>query len=147
MSKKPGAVQLEPDTVEKMQEPHASVMGMSIWGMGPILLAPNESGGFVIGGAGIRAKPAINADVRINPATGNGIVMLQTGNRALATDLASEWTFWETGKRDLMMMRAAGGTMTNNIVLGWLAVLVASLLLGWRMRRAAKARLEPSTQG
>ena len=90
---------LEPDTVAQMREPHASVMGMSIWGMGPILLAPNNSGGFVIGGAGIRARPAINADVRINPATQNGIVVLQTGNRALATDLASEWTFWETGKR------------------------------------------------
>ena len=48
---------LEPDTVAQMREPHASVMGMSIWGMGPILLAPNNSGGFVIGGAGIRARP------------------------------------------------------------------------------------------
>lgn len=138
---------LRPETVKQMQEPHASVMGMDIWGMGPILLAPNNSGGFVIGGAGIRAKPAINADVRINPATRNGIVVLQTGNRALATDLASEWTFWETGRRDLMMMRAAGETMKNNIVLGWLVILVASLLLGWWMRRAAKARLALSGQG
>ena len=130
---------LEPDTVAQMREPHASVMGMSIWGMGPILLAPNNSGGFVIGGAGIRAKPAINADVRINPATQNGIVVLQTGNRALATDLASEWTFWETGKRDLMMMRAAGGTMARSIAVGWLTIVVGILLLAWRMRRATKA--------
>ncbi len=130
---------LSPATVEQMQEPHASVMGMDIWGLGPILLAPNGSGGFVIGGAGIRAKPAINADIRINPATGNGVVALQTGNRALATDLASEWTFWETGKRDLMMMRAAGDSMKNNILGGWLTIIVISLTLGWRSRRAARS--------
>lgn len=132
---------LTTDAVTQKREPHASVMGMDIWGLGDILLAPNKAGGFVIGGAGIRAKPAINADVRINPATGNGIVILQTGNRALATDLASEWTFWETGKLDLMLVQASADSIVRIIAAGWLSILVASLMAGWWSRRRAKARL------
>ncbi|MFP6617598.1 MAG: serine hydrolase domain-containing protein [Candidatus Hydrogenedentota bacterium] len=132
---------LTTDVVTQKREPHASVMGMDIWGLGDILLAPNKAGGFVIGGAGIRAKPAINADVRINPATGNGIVILQTGNRALATDLASEWTFWETGRLDLMLVQASADSIVRIIAAGWLSILVASLMAGWWSRRRAKARL------
>ncbi|MFP6597127.1 MAG: hypothetical protein VCC01_06695 [Candidatus Hydrogenedentota bacterium] len=93
------------------------------------------------GGAGIRAKPAINADVRINPATGNGIVILQTGNRALATDLESEWTFWETGRLDLMLVQASADSIVKIIAADWLSILVASLMAGWWSRRRAKARL------
>ncbi|MBN4046841.1 beta-lactamase family protein [bacterium AH-315-P07] len=131
---------LTPETVHQKREPHASVMGMDIWGLGDILLAPNEHGGFVIGGAGIRARPAINADVRINPATGNGVVILQTGNRALATDLASEWTFWETKKLDLMQVRAAAESIVNNIAAGWIVILFISLLFAWQARKRFKAQ-------
>ncbi len=130
-----GRGSLKPETLRQMREPQASMFGMDFWGLGAILHAPNKNGDFVIGGAGIRARPAINADVRLNPASGNGIVVLQTGNRALASDLASEWTFWETGKRDLFLMKNAIGPMLKYIITGWLVILVFSLVLPWQMRR------------
>jgi len=129
---------LKAETVVQKREPHASVMGEDIWGLGDILFAPNKAEGFVIGGAGIRAEPAINADVRINPATGNGVIILQTGNRALATDLASEWTFWETGKLDLMLVRASVNSIKTNVLTGWLVIFSVSLMVAWRMRRKVK---------
>lgn len=130
-----GRGSLHAGTISQMREPQASMFGMDIWGLGPILHAPNNDGGFVIGGAGIRARPAINADVRFNPGTGNGFIALQTGNRALASDLASEWTFWETGKRDLFLMKNAIGPMLKYIATGWLVILVISLILPWQIRR------------
>lgn len=131
-----GRGSLNIETVKQMREPQASMIGMDIWGLGAILHAANNDGDFVIGGAGLRARPAINADARLNPATGNGFVILQTGNRALASDLASEWTFWETGKRDLFLMKNAIGPMIKSIVGGWLVILIISLVLGWWIKRA-----------
>jgi hypothetical protein len=34
----------------------------------------------------------------LNPETGDGIIVVETGSPALATKLASEWVFWRTGK-------------------------------------------------
>jgi len=141
-----GRGSLKTETVKQMREPQASMYGMDIWGLGVILHAPNNDGDFVVGGAGIRARPAVNADVRFNPGTGNGFVILQTGNRALASDLASEWTFWETGKRDLFLMKNAIGPMLKYMAGGWLVILMVSLVFGWRIKRARRTtpgRTEP----
>ena len=62
-------------------------------------------------------------------------------NRALATDLESEWTFWETGRLDLMLVQASADSIVKIIAAGWLSILVASLMAGWWSRRRAKARL------
>jgi hypothetical protein len=35
--------------------------------------------------------------VRINPDSGDAIIVLTSGGRILATRLASEWTYWQTG--------------------------------------------------
>ena len=36
--------------------------------------------------------------MRVNPATGNGVVLLVSGARISISRLADEWTYWETGK-------------------------------------------------
>ena len=90
---------LSANTLEQMRKPLASQFGQEIWGLGTMLYAPNGVGGFVVGHDG-NNEPAINTAVRLNPATGNGIVILETGNRLLATRLAGEWVFWETGNLD-----------------------------------------------
>ena len=91
---------LKPITLELMREPHASIQGMDIWGLGTILFAKTDNGNFIIGHDG-KSTPPINTAVRLNPQTGNGVIILETGNSLLATKLASEWVFWKTGKVDL----------------------------------------------
>lgn len=130
---------LKPETLKQMREPHASQMGFAIWGLGTILYVPNDGGDFVIGHSG-KNEPAINTEARLDPATGSGIVILETGNQLLATTLAGEWVFWRTGRVDLLMIKMATGRAINIIIVGWVVIIFASLLIGWRMRRTAKAQ-------
>ncbi|NOT41505.1 MAG: beta-lactamase family protein [Alphaproteobacteria bacterium] len=130
----PGRGVLRPETLTEMRRPHASQYGADIWGLGTILFAPNKAGGFVIGHDGDNA-PAINTAARLDPATGDGIVILETGNKRLATKLASEWVFWNVGKVDLLLFLAEFESMLTTLAAGWAAILVAALFFGWRLRR------------
>lgn len=128
---------LSPDLLEKMREPHASQLGQEIWGLGTMLYAPNGAGGFVIGHDG-NNEPAINTAVRLNPATGNGIVILETGSRLLATRLAGEWVFWETGNLDFLTVTMEAERMFTVIAVGWIVIVVGALVVAWRGRRATQ---------
>ena len=120
--------------LKQMQEPHASRLGLKIWGLGTMLYAPNGAGAFVIGHDGSN-DPAINTAVRLNPATGNGIVILETGNRLLATRLAGEWVFWETGNLDFLTVTMEAKRMFIVIATGWVVILVGAVVVAWRGRR------------
>jgi CubicO group peptidase (beta-lactamase class C family) len=125
-------------TLERMREPHASQLGQEIWGLGTMLYAPSGAGGFVVGHDG-NNEPAINTAVRFNPATGNGIVILETGSRLLATRLAGEWVFWETGNLDFLTVTMEAERMFTVIAVGWMAIVVGALVVAWRGRPAARA--------
>ncbi len=133
---------LTPETLELMRQTHASEMGLPIWGLGAILYAPNEEGGFIIGHDG-NDEPAINAAARFNPATGDGVVILETGNELLATMLAGEWVYWKTGRIDILKFTMIAEKMFKTIFFAWAITLLISLvvgiwmMIGWRRRRAA----------
>lgn len=126
-----------------MRQPEASQYGAAIWGLGTILYAPNDKGGFIVGHDG-NNTPAINTAVRLDPATGDGIVLLESGDERLATQLAGEWVVWKTGHIDLFQFSAElarvrpalfGGL--GLILLGGLASLLTPSL---RERRADAPR-------
>ncbi|HRP10578.1 MAG TPA: serine hydrolase domain-containing protein [Terricaulis sp.] len=87
---------LNAETLAAMRKPHASLLGLPIWGLGPALYAPNGAGGFVIGHDGAN-HPAISTTARFDPATGDGIIVLSTGVAALAHRIGGEWLYWKTG--------------------------------------------------
>ncbi len=120
---------LSAETLKEMREPTASQMGLPIWGLGVILYAPNTEGGFVIGHDG-NDEPAINSAVRFDPATGDGIVVLETGNELLATKLAGDWVYWKTGRIDILSFTMVAETMFVTIVVGLAAVFLLSLIVG-----------------
>jgi len=70
----------------------------SSWGLGHTLYVENNKGGYIIGHGG-GAFPASGAEMRVNPATGNGIVILASGTQGLISEVADTWTYWETGKK------------------------------------------------
>ena len=109
-------------------------MGTDVWGLGTILYSPNNEGDVIFGHDG-QGGPAINTTARLNPGTGDGIVILETGDRLLATRLAGEWGFWQTGRVDFTILPQQ--VMMRNIVGGWLVVVAVSLFYGWRRRKAA----------
>lgn len=131
----PGAQSVLSDqSLALMQTPHASQMGADIWGIGPMLYAPNNAGGYIIGHDGNNG-PAINTAARFDPATGDGIVILSTGSEMLATRLAGEWVFWRTGNVDSLMFLMSIEAMLLWMGVGSLFILIAAGFTGWRTRK------------
>lgn len=129
---------LKPETLAAMRAPQARQYGADIWGLGVILYAPNGQGDFVIGHDGSNA-PAINTTARVDPSTGDGIVILESGNAFLATELAGEWVFWSADYVDLftLMTELRGILVRMAIIAG--VVFLAVFGLVWRMTRRRTA--------
>ncbi len=135
----PGRGALDPDTVARMREPHAETLGTAIWGLGHMLYAPNGAGGHIIGHEGGN-RPAINTTARLDPARGDGIILLVTGNRDLASRLGSEWVFWRTGRMDVAAYTGALGGVILRVAVGWIVIALVFLFIGWRVTRRRVAR-------
>ena len=128
---------LSRETQRLMRRPHAAQLGADIWGLGVMLYAPNNAGDFIIGHDGSN-EPAINTAARLDPATGDGIVVLETGDPMLATRIAGEWVFWKTGRVDSLSFAAAFDGMLKAMAAGLLVIVLATLVLAWRGRRGAR---------
>lgn len=132
----PGRGVLRPETLVEMRRPHAFQYGAEIWGLGVVLYAPSNAGDFIVGHDGSNA-PAINTAARFDPATGDGIVVLETGNPRLATELAGDWVFWRTGNVDLFDVMMAVPRALLIFAVGFMVILVAGIFAAWRFRRRA----------
>ncbi len=117
-----------PETIKRMREPHGQSMGVDIWGLGTVLYATTEGNDFIIGHDG-KSTPPINTAVRLDPKTGDGIIVLETGNPSLATKLASEWVFWKTGKVDTFLFPMLMKEMIWPLGIGWVMILVAAIVI------------------
>ena len=117
--------------------PTGRLYGQPIWGLGTILYVDNRAGGFVVGHDGNNG-PAIDTAARLNPATGNGIVILETGKPLLATRLAGEWVFWEAGRVDFLSFNLAVPGMLRWLGWGSLAIVLAVPGMAWGIRRGLR---------
>lgn len=136
----PGRGVLAPEALAEMRRPHADQYGVETWGLGTILYAPNNAGGFVVGHDGSNT-PAINTSARLDPASGDGIILLETGNARLATDIAGEWVFWNTGNVDLFMVLADAQSAFFILVAGWIAILISAVVFSGFVAVRRKRRL------
>ena len=133
------AASLDADLLRRMREPHGRQFGADIWGLGTMLYAPTRGDAMVFGHDG-RNEPGINATVRINPDNGDAIVVLTSGGRLLATRLGSEWTYWQTGGPDFLVIGTAIREAVVPLVAGWAAVFVAAGLFVATRGRARSGR-------
>lgn len=121
-------------TLDSMRTAQATSMGADIWGLGTVLYAPTRHGGVVFGHDGVN-DPAISATVRINPGTGDAIIVLATGSKSLASQLGAEWVLWQTGVPDVLAIPAEIRAITPMLIAGTCGIVLVSLVLGWRERR------------
>lgn len=130
---------LKPETLAAMRKPHARQFGADIWGLGVVLYAPDNYGDNVIGHDGGNA-PAINTTVRLNPANGDGIVILETGNKQLASQVGGDWVFWQTGHVDAitLMLEIKQTLVRVGIAAG--AAFLLTFVLVWRLTRRGTRR-------
>jgi len=127
---------LKPQTLALMRQPMSYIDGIPVWGLGEILYAPNGKGGYVIDHDGNNA-PGINTTARIDPATGNGIIVLSSGNPTLAAEIGGDWVFWHTGVVDFLTInRELGGTLMI-LALGAGLILLVAATVFLRGRRHA----------
>jgi CubicO group peptidase (beta-lactamase class C family) len=125
---------LKPETVKMMREPHGRTMGVDIWGLGTVLYATTGDNDFIIGHDG-KSTPPINTAIRLNPETGDGIIILETGHPILATKLASEWVFWKTGKVDTFLFPMLMDELVWTIGIGWAVIFVIPIIFSAVRRR------------
>lgn len=129
---------LRPETLTAMAQPEARMFGMPFWGLGEMLYVPNGAGGFVIGHEGGNL-PAINTTARFDPASGDGVIVLLTGAKSLASEIGGEWLFWKTGRADLFTLRLQARPVLVRVAIGWLVIVVIAIGFGLRARRRAAA--------
>jgi len=127
---------LKPQTVALMRQPVSHIYGIPVWGLGEILYAPNGKGGYVIGHDGNNV-PGINTTARIDPATGDGIIVLSSGNPTLAVEIGGDWVFWHTGVVDFLTINRELGRTLTILALGASLILLVAAALFWRGRKHA----------
>jgi CubicO group peptidase (beta-lactamase class C family) len=126
---------LRQETLKQMLTPQPGTAGT--WGLGQTLFVANNAGGSVVGHDG-GSPPAWGAWVRVNPANGNGMVMMISGGRGAANQLAHDWVYWETGemtfegRRQILYERLKAPAPVA-IILG------AVVIVLWKMRGRFKA--------
>jgi Beta-lactamase len=118
---------LKQETLEMMRVPHGQSMGVDIWGLGTVLYATTNDNDFIIGHDG-KSTPPINTAIRLNPETGDGIIMLETGHPIIATKLASEWVFWKTGKVDTFLFPMLKNGLVRTIGIGWVVIIAITII-------------------
>ena len=124
-----------------MRKPHGKMMGENIYGLGTMLYIDIENNENIFGHDG-KSTPAINTAIRINPNTGDGVIILETGNPDLATKLASDWVFLETGKTDTLLFAKLIPNMILIFSAGLLLILMSVVGIGlWRKKRKTNAAL------
>jgi CubicO group peptidase (beta-lactamase class C family) len=134
-----GRGQLKPETLKLMRKAHWDMMGERIYGLGSMLYIGLENGEDIFGHDG-SSTPPINTAIRINPITGDGIIVLETGNPGLATKLASDWVFLETGKADTLLFMNSIRKMITIIVVGLILLIVLVAGIGmWRKKKKTMA--------
>ncbi|MBS0471167.1 MAG: beta-lactamase family protein [Proteobacteria bacterium] len=127
---------LKPETLKAMRVVTTKIYGIPIWGLGTILYAPNGKGGFVVGHDG-NNFPAINTTARIDPATGDGIIVLSSGNGTLASEIGGDWTWWHTGIVDLPTIVFEAKSTLIILAAGAILIVLAAIVFAWRGRRRA----------
>lgn len=104
------------------------------WGLGQTLFVANDAGGHVVGHDG-GSPPAWGAMVRVNPATGNGMVLMVSGGRGAVNQLGHDWVYWETGK---VTFEARRQTLYGRVVPASAAIVVGAIVLVlWRLSRSS----------
>lgn len=123
------------ESLKLMRKSHWEMMGERIYGLGTMLYVDVENGEDIFGHDG-KSTPPINTAIRINPNTGDGIIILETGNPDLATRLASDWVLLETGKTDTLLFTKLIPKMTRMVIIGLALISISAIGLGiWRQKR------------
>jgi len=120
-------------TIQEMSEANTFINDIGIYGLGPYLYSQNDQNSKIIGHDG-SGNNAINTSARINLQSKDGIIILETGNHNIASNLADEWMFWKAGIADYVVMTRNKSYLLKMLIIGYL-VIVGFLIFVFRRRK------------
>ncbi len=116
-------------SLKRMWQVEAKSFGAPIYGLGTLLFTEIENGVYIIGHDG-KNDPPINTAFRYNPISKSGIIILTTGSRDIATRIASDWVFIQTGKVDALLFVTQQDKMIQTMVFGCIVILILAISIG-----------------
>jgi CubicO group peptidase (beta-lactamase class C family) len=119
---------LSENTITKMSTPETFINNIGVYGLGPHLYSQNDQYSNIIGHDG-SGNDAINTAARIDLKSKNGIIILETGNYNIASNLADEWIFWKSGIADYVVMQRNKTYLLTLLLMGYGVILLISLII------------------
>lgn len=119
---------LSSGTITKMSQAESFINSTGVYGLGPHLYSQNITNSTIIGHDG-SGNNAINTSARIDLESKNGIIILETGNYSIASELADEWIFWKAGIADYVVMQRNKSFILTILIIGYLVILAVSIHL------------------
>ena len=119
-----------------MYKPESFRNGFPWYGLGPKLYSTSDKEVRIAGHDG-SGNNAINTAARIDINSLDGIIILETGNRAFATDMADEWIFWQAGIADRVVMERNMPYLGALLIGGVLFIIISAILFFRRLKTKA----------
>ncbi|BDX07180.1 serine hydrolase domain-containing protein [Planctobacterium marinum] len=129
---------------QALTQPIGNKLGAPIWGLGAMLYAPlddaqgqSNKGQFIFGHDGSN-EPAINSTLRINPSSGDALIVLSTGGDFLASQIGYEWVLWQSGYPDFLHFERAIASAWQPMFSGFVVIvmlLMARLIFAKRKQK------------
>ncbi len=117
---------LSQETIQEMSSPESFINGTPVYGLGPHLYSQNSSESNIIGHDG-SGNNAINTAARVDLMSGDGIIILETGNYKIASNLADEWMFWKAGIADFVVITRNKNFLITLLLSGYALILIGSI--------------------
>ena len=119
---------LSEETIAQMSTPQTFINDIGVYGLGPHLYSQNDQHSKIIGHDG-SGNNALNTAARIDLISKDGIIIFETGNHNIASNMADEWIFWKAGIADYVVMQRNKSYVLTLLVLGYAVIVVASIFI------------------
>ncbi len=119
---------LSKESIAKQSNPETYINDIGVYGLGPHLYSQNDQNSKIIGHDG-SGNNAINTAARIDLISTNGIIVLETGSRDIASSIADEWIFWKAGIADYVVMMRNKSYLLTLLITGYIIIILLSIFI------------------
>jgi len=133
-------VVLSQETIMEMSTPETFINDIGVYGLGPHLYSQNDPNSNIIGHDG-SGNNAINTAARIDLKSKNGIIILETGNYAIASGISDEWLFWKAGIADYVVIQRNKSYILTLLIIGYVIIILSSIFIIRKKNKLRKTTL------
>tara|TARA_R110001632_G_scaffold92043_9_gene196945 strand:+ start:4911 stop:6170 length:1260 start_codon:yes stop_codon:yes gene_type:complete len=119
---------LSEETITQMSSPQTFINDIGVYGLGPHLYSQKDQYSKIIGHDG-SGNNAINTAARIDLKSKDGIIIFETGNHNIASNMADEWIFWKAGIADYVVMQRNKSYLLTLLLIGYVLIFVVSVVI------------------